>query len=348
MKEFILKSTYLVAPFLIAYMTFATFWSPNKGDLIRVGYFIDNTGNYRERLQEDISPDIDYMMLENSNLETSFDVFTVGDSFSQQKQYGYQNVLAKEGKQVLHSKLLGNPIQNLTSLLNGNLFDSISVNYVILESVERQFIDNVLNLDRSKAIYLSDIRQNEKKLISKQKPKEASNAKPNFFNPGVIKLPLYRVLYQWNDHAYFSKVYKVSIQKQLFSTGNQDLLFFSDDLKPLNQNNDYSKVELINNELNQLSASLQSKGIQLIVLPCPDKYDLYFDFITDKSKYNEPKFFDYLSSCTKDYIYIDSKQILQELLSKKQDVYYYDDTHWSPVAANEIGEYIAKTIEGLK
>ena len=66
----------------------------------------------------------------------------------------------------------------------------------------------------------------------------------------------------------------------------------------------------MNNELNTLAKRLKERGIKLIVLPCPDKLDYYYDDIANK--YTKPLFFETMRSLDKDYIYIDSKKILKE------------------------------------
>lgn len=48
----------------------------------------------------------------------------------------------------------------------------------------------------------------------------------------------------------------------------------------------------------------------------------------------------------KKYLYVNSKQILSDAIIKQKDVYFYDDTHWSPWAskliANEIHNIIRR------
>jgi hypothetical protein len=89
-----------------------------------------------------------------------------------------------------------------------------------------------------------------------------------------------------------------------------------------------------------------SKGVKLIVLPSPDKFDLYYDYIINKDEYPKPLFFEQIKIINKDYIYLNSKEILSEAINNKKDIYFYDDTHWSPwasqIIANEIAEIVLK------
>jgi len=80
-------------------------------------------------------------------------------------------------------------------------------------------------------------------------------------------------------------------------------------------------------------------------LPSPDKYDIYYDYIINKSKYPKPLFLEYLAEMQKNYLYVDSKKILSNSIKQKKDIYYYDDTHWSPFAAKIISDELSKLIK---
>ncbi|HEM48848.1 MAG TPA: hypothetical protein ENO27_01425, partial [Caldithrix sp.] len=127
----------------------------------------------------------------------------------------------------------------------------------------------------------------------------------------------------------------------LFSVGKNELLFYYAALDAVKENNDGKKIALLNNILNELSQRLKANGIQLIVLPCPDKYDVYYDYIFDK-RYPKPLFFDYLNRMDKDYLYINSKAILTEAIKFQKDIYFFDDTYWSPWASKLISEKISR------
>ena len=44
------------------------------------------------------------------------------------------------------------------------------------------------------------------------------------------------------------------------------------------------------------------------------------------------------------HIYIDAKEILASKIKYEQDIYFYDDTHWSPVASKIIADNIKSEI----
>ncbi|MEN2401418.1 hypothetical protein GKZ90_0016630 [Flavobacterium sp. MC2016-06] len=271
-------------------------------------------------------------------------ILTIGDSFSEQGNFGYKNYLA-ENYEVLHVDrfISENQIETLYGLLNGDFFEKNNVEYVLLENVERNFVYNVQDINISKKIMISQLDNlinDHKRLPIKE------NQKDKFFSSKTINFPLsmFRYYYE-NNYLSNEIVYNVTLKtNKLFSNNSNKLLFFHEDLECLKFNNDFIAVQKLNDVLNDLSNKLKHKKMKLIVLPAPDKYDLYYDYIADKKHFSEPLFFKYLAPLKKDYIYIDSKKNLSAQLKNKRDVYFFDDTHWSPVASKIISEEIKKVI----
>ncbi|MFA9290424.1 MAG: hypothetical protein ACEQSF_04280, partial [Solirubrobacteraceae bacterium] len=136
--------------------------------------------------------------------------------------------------------------------------------------------------------------------------------------------------------------------KKLFSAQGNNILFFKEDLqfaKNIGKNIDILNS---NNEINKLQEKLNKKGIKLILLICPDKYDVYYNYFIDKIKYPKPTFFDVYNKLSKKYIYIKSKELISQLAKNQKDVYYFDDTHWSPIAAKRIAKEINETINSTE
>ena len=94
-----------------------------------------------------------------------------------------------------------------------------------------------------------------------------------------------------------------------------------------------------------LAKWLKERGVKLIGLPSTDKLDFYDDDIINKNQYPKPLFFEKMRILDKNYIYVDSKKILKENTSNIKDVYFYDDTHCSPVASKIIANKIKSEIE---
>jgi hypothetical protein len=343
MKKFIFKTGFFVIPFIFLYVITSLFYSSSESpDLIRLGCFPDLFKEYRNVFHDEFKRKIYFNNFSNRKKKNE-KILTIGDSFSEQGNYGYKNYLA-EKYDVLHLDrfISGNQIQTLYELLNGDFFEKENIEYVILENVERSFTANAKNIDSSKIMMTSQL---DNLVRNHNNLSKGDNIDP-FFSKKTIQFPFSMLRYYFSQN-YLSNgyVYNVVLNRNnLFSINESNLLFVYKDLSCLEENNDLMRVQKLNNVLNDLSNKLRGKKVKLIVLPAPDKYDLYYDYIADKTKFPRPLFFNHLNALKKDYIYIDSKKILSAQLESKKDIYFYDDTHWSPVASKIITDEIKKII----
>lgn len=350
MKRFILKSFIFLLPFTLVFCFSELFFTSNKGDLIRIGYVADinNYNSHNVFNKEDIGS-IDFTRLSGLDLKQNhkFKTLIIGDSYSTLEKKGYPNYLAKGGvNSVLYFDNFltkPNPIESVYSILNGDLLDKVKIDYLIFESVEREFVNRALDVETNNSFKIDSIgiikdkhEKNELKLESEEE---------KFFSNRMFLFSYYNIAYLFDDNAFKSETYKVKTTKSLFSNNKNELLFFHNDLRFLKINSDIKNVSKVNDVMNDLSKKLNEKGIKLIVIPGPDKYDAYYDYILNKSSYKKPLFFDHLNSMKKDYLYINSKKIIDQLVKSKKDVYYYDDTHWSPWATKSIAKEINNIIK---
>jgi len=349
MKKFVFKSLTFLSPVIILYIFTALFYQTGAGDLIRVGY-IKFDLNYRKVFSKEFEKGMHFTRLSECNDSISkFDVLTIGDSFSEQDNYGYQNYLAENcGMDILHFdrffqlNKMGNPFQILYGLLNGDLLNQIEIDYIILEATEKSIIFWGNNIDTTQIILYRDF-VNLTKSKNNRINKLGNNHK--FLSDRIIKFPLFNLLYILDDNAYISGAYRVKTTEQLFSVDRNELIFSSGDLEHIELNNNFESVINLNKVLNNLANKLKSKGIKLLVMPAPDKYDIYYDYIADKKRYKKPLFFNHMEKIQKEYLYINPKTILgDEISKKKKDIYFYDDTHWSPWASQLVANELAKII----
>jgi hypothetical protein len=349
MKKFIIKGFVFLIPFILLFGFSLFFYSTDKGDLIRVGYIMD-WHNYTpgKIFNEAYNQPIHFTKISEINLKTKhhYKVLTIGDSFSEQDSYGYKNYLSKNDSISLlyYDRFLHeNPIETLFGVVNGNLLDSIQIDYIILQSIERILVKRAIQTDTSKVILIDSL--NKFFTIEKLKSKKLIHADKLFSNV-MLKFALNNAAYLINDHAYKSETYKVKTTKQLFSVNKNELLFYFEDLQYVGNNANDKSLNILNNELNILSEKLKKRGIKLIFLPSPDKFDIYYPYIENKEKYPAPVFFENFNKLKKDYLYVDTKRILSEAIKVQKDIYYYDDTHWTPYAsillANELGNIIKR------
>lgn len=365
MKKFVVKFILFSIPIAFLFLFTTFFYATDKGDLIRVGYLIEKK-NYRDIFKKELNQPILFSKVSEINTKKpqKFTVLTIGDSFSEQFGYGYKNYLAKNNVSVLHLDrfLSGNPIQNAYGILKGDFLNKIKVDYIILQSVERDIVARAQKCKMDTLISFNSINQVVKEYNSKLKDAATKNIQEqielksyfkncikkskldNFSANRLIKFPLQNINYYFDDNAYDSETYKVKTKRELFSVSENELLFLSSDLNGVKENNNQKSVAKLNEVLNSVSEKCEQKGIKLIVLPSPDKYDFYYDEIAENQKYPRPLFFENFEKMNKEYIYVNTKKVLQEKLKDKKDIYFYDDTHWSPWSSKVLAVELQKII----
>lgn len=342
MKRFILKSSLFIVPFFFLFTITSLFYSESESpDLLRLGLIPNIYKNYRNN---DTQVKEEKFVKLSSTKKNTFKIMTIGDSFSEQGANGYNNFLAEDFSLLHVDRFISrNQIQTLINLCNGDFFDTYHIEYVILQNVERNIINNIQNIRLNDSIMLNEIDS----LIFNHKTKKVDHSY-NLFSKTTIKFPLYYLPKFFVKKNYLSNelVYNVELNSSsLFSNKSNKLLFYYQDLESTDKNNIKENIECLNIILNAIAEKLQHRNIKLIVLPSPDKYDLYYDYITEKKDFKKPIFFDLMKGEKKEYIYIDAKEILASKMRNTQDVYFYDDTHWSPIAAKIIADKIKSEIE---
>lgn len=352
MKKLAIKVSLFTLPFFILYLIQDIYYIKEKGDLLRLGYIYDNSEYNRSELFKNENDRIkNFQNISGINLKTNhyFDVLSIGDSFSEIGNIGYQNYFVeKSNKKLLHYDrfLHNNPIETLHSLTNGNFFNHIKVKFIILQCVERYATARTstkINKGKLNIDSINNLIINKKiKVLETTKQEDKQTKKEDFFSSTLIRFPLYNLLYNVDDNAFFSTVYKVRLNQKMFSNNKNELLFVDEDIIAINSKENINKL---NDEINNLCEKLSKKGIQLIFIPSPDKFEIYYNYIQNKNKYPKPVFFNIFNSLPKKYISIETDKLLKSAINKEKDIYYYDDTHWSPKAAKIVAEELDKVIK---
>ena len=331
-------------PFILIFFISLVFYSGAESpDLLRLGYIPNIHKGYRDKFQLHEKEKFDKL---SNQKKKKYKILTIGDSFSEQAGFGYKNMLANDFS-ILHVDrfISNNQIQTLIDFANGDFFDTYNIEYVILQNVERHIIENGKKVRLNDKIMLYEIDS----LILNHKIEKVDYSY-NLFSKSTIKFPLYDLPKFFFQKNYLSNelVYNVDLNSHsLFSNKSNKLLFYNQDLKSTEQNNLKENVDSLNIILNIIALKLRQRNIKLIVLPSPDKYDLYYDHISEKKDFKRPIFFDLMKAVKKDYVYIDAKENLASKIKKTQDLYFYDDTHWSPIASKIIADKIKSEIEKI-
>ena len=341
MKKFILRVALFLSPVLVGFIFTELFFSTDKGDLLKVGYIADVSDYDREEIfKEEFERKkfFTYFSELDLNKKQKFRTLIIGDSFSEQGNFGFTNYLAELTKGnllYLDRKLHENPFQTMFSIINGDFLDSIKVDYIVLQSVERAIAIRT-EIDESAILTIDSLNKLNEQL--KSSTPVGSNQVDKLFSDRMLKFATINVGYQLDDNAFYSDTYIVKTTHNHFSVDNNNLLFFSDDLLSVEENSKLKIVEKLNTDLNTISAKLAEKGIRLIVLISPDKYSFYYDEIIGKEKYPKSRFFELFKLLPKDYQFVNSEEILKKSIKNQKDLYFYDDTHWSPFAAKIIAK----------
>jgi hypothetical protein len=272
----------------------------------------------------------------------SVPILTIGDSFSNDGAKGknsfYQDYIStKTNLDVLNitpSSKYPDFLETVLILLHNNLLKEMNTKVIILESVERYAID------RFSSDFNWDVKVSKEEFLNIYKNAKTPKYKETgitFINNGNYKFILNSLLYNLSKKPIKrNDVYKGKLNKDFFSVKEKNtLLFYHEDVKKI-PNATIEKITKLNNNLNHLALILKKHDIKLVFMPAVDKYNLYYPYITNN---NLPKssFFELLRGLKKEYYFVDTKSILQELIEDNvKDVFYADDTHWSYKASKHI------------
>lgn len=353
-KKFIIKTLFFIIPMTLIFVGAWVFYAKDKGDLLRIGYLPDAFPNYPKTLLESNQNEKEtyYTLLSSRPKEGKRKVLLLGDSFTNGKENGFQNILAKKHDVLMMDRYLvdWNPIETLIALTKGDFFEHYAFDYVILENVEREIalrttvmnLDRVANVENIHQWIIEDSLEN----ISNSSRQLKIDAPPFFDQTPFIFFYNSSRFFRKNNIPFENSVFKIGIDdKTAFSTNTGFMLCYNNDIQTLEENNKLETAEAYHQLMNEIQEKLNAYNIQLISLIAPNKYTYYYEEISDKSIYQVPELLKNLSKIpNKKYIFIDSYNVLKSS-ENQTDIYYYDDSHWSPIGHRIIGEYLKKVIK---
>ncbi|REG91509.1 alginate O-acetyltransferase AlgX-related protein [Algoriphagus antarcticus] len=340
MKRFFIKLLALAIPFGILLIITYLNYESEKGDLIRIGYIPNSFPDYRNKFESELSRKISFDKLSSDSINREYDVLTIGDSFSEQGAAGYQNYLASiYGKSVLHldNSLHSNPFQVLISLKNGGFFEEFKIKNVILEVVERHFIENFMQLKIDSSINYKSFNPVLKNNLGGEEMSQLSNR--------ILKFPYYAINRKLYPKELVSLVYARKLKNKPFSVAENTLYFYHLDVANIALNNSMDKLQNINNVLNDFNNKLENSGVNLIVFPVPDKYHFYKDDLEDTDGFVKPLLFSNYAKLNKEYAFLDLLDAQENQEFNILDFYYYDDSHWSPEGSKVVAEQLVELVE---
>ena len=259
----------------------------------------------------------------------AFPVITIGDSFSQFRENGYQHIL---------SARLSTPVANFKrpdsltaptcfmALLHDDCF--LAGQTVIVENVERSLIWNYSTVDTLKAF----------ENVAIVSPAIVENKSEPFLNEYFswirmnmhYKNPItcFRLAKDCFTHTKFSNTLYVYNSVQL---GDGDLLW---------KNLSEDRIEKAVKNMERMIEISKEKGINLIILIATDKYDAYSPWILDEHLDNP-----ILDRIPQEAQFFDCRPVLREAIGAGiKDIYKLNNTHWSIVGADIIGDSLFESM----
>lgn len=331
MKRFLIKISYTVFPLWLAIVGLVTYYYccivPNmQGGLGGLGKI--PTKLFYERDSDKAIHDTLFSTIEyiDSIHSDTFDIMTCGDSFSDQNLYGYQNYMSMKGLTIINyfpnGPLRWNPFQRAIDLMNFGYIDSTKVKAIIIESVERAFCSRLCDIDYTHVMLKED--------------HEVTKHSEGNWSLSEAKIYLDFRLGLKDDE---NPVKHLNMKKQLFSgTKGRSLYFYYEDVT-MGFSISKDLYNIIRTNVDFLYRIASEKGIQLFILVCPDKYDLYQDYIEDNPYPRKTINEDFREIVgNRDDIIIGKEILLPYIKKGEKDMYYLDGTHWSYKSAKIIAD----------
>lgn len=193
---------------------------------------------------------------------------------------------------------------------------------VVLESVEREFVFRLCDVDFS----------------SNQRPKASA------YKPVKEKQTDFSTFYK-NQVLQNQAVINISLRDSLFTCPRKEkeLYFYRDDLRfPEEQ-----QIQVAISNLDSLFQLAKKKDICLFYVVAADKYDVYQEFAID-NEFPQKETLDRFVGFDDNPYFVNTKQVLlKNARQGVKDLYYADDTHWSPIGAQMVANEIARRMDSL-
>ena len=262
-----------------------------------------------------------------------FPIITIGDSFSQFQNNGYQfSLSSKAGVPVANFKTpyyLEGP-NCLMALINEGILNEGQT--VIVESVERSLIRRFYKVDtlsrfKNEAKLVNDFKENENNGPFLNRYLSWIRLKLNYKNP----ITHYSLTKDCFSHPRFSNTLHVYNN---IKGGDGDLLW---------QNLSEDEFERARRNMEKVIDIAAKNGINIIILIATDKYDAYDPWISTNHLENPT-----LCKIPVDIRIFDTRPVLRSAIERGiKDVYKLNNTHWPVVGADIIGDSIYETLDSL-
>ena len=152
----------------------------------------------------------------------------------------------------------------------------------------------------------------------------------------------------YNSGLMTPPIIKKQLNRDFFTSDHPSTLYFYvDDIKTLFIQR--SHIPTIQSTFQALLDKAREKHLKLVLLVPPDKYDLYQQYIVD-NPYAQKGVNETIKTILDDDPHVVlAKDRLQPMVDRgEQDVYLYNDTHWSYKAASVVADQVFERLQNLK
>lgn len=335
MRKFICKTLLYALPIILPIAVYAICISPHiHGDLGKLGQYTFSDDYV-------VKPSQKTGTVNNVNYNDTIrdGILVIGDSFSQPNGEKYSELLAAWSTEEiynLHSEWGNSPFERFLFVAKLQLVPKI----VIIETVERSLSYRLLStpfaLSPQEMIYASNVDT-----VLHDKHSKQTNGKSLLSETSMwLKRRI-------NYHGFENPVRYATLHTPMFSCEGDEssLYYYKDDL-----NHSYSRdtLALMAAKMDSLFAFAKAHDIHLYVLIAEDKYDLYQTYIADTAHWEKTLLEDFCPLVQTPYL-INSKDTLAQMAAAGvKDIYYCNDTHWSPIGAEAVAMQVAKRIMELE
>lgn len=326
MKRFLLSIlSPLRSPILLLLVAFACFIRISKditGDMGKLGLIMFSKEYHLQDKFRHVSMSLlDWCDTKDFN---KYNVIFLGDSFTAATVYpnSLANLIQMPSAKYYADNM--SPEQTFVALCNTNVE---MPEVVVLESVERYFVSRLNDLD----IVLNEL-------------------------PKTSVWPIYDISVSQTKLSDFSSFYKnqfinqkailnVSLRDSLFTCPRkeEELYFYFEDLRIPKE----GEIQTAIAKLDSLFLLANEKNVCLFYVVAADKYDVYQEFAID-NEFTKKEVLEKFVEYEVNPYFVNTKHVLlKNARQGVKDLYYADDTHWSPIGAKIVAEEIARRMDSL-
>lgn len=270
-------------------------------------------------------------------------VGVIGDSFAYQYPSGFAAALGHELADTVDVYTLSSqsysPVQAAVDLVKSDFFEKHpQVKTVIVESVERMLVHRWADVDFNK--------ENKMPVLKSRVPVMLGTSEQHLQSQLSA---LQKETIDWvklSLKIFDSPVRSIPLKQKVFShdeMGSQLYFYYHD----LSSKATPDRLQAVRTNVERLHGLFAAKGVEMIMMISPDKYEVYQHFAAD-NPYEPIVLSAQLSETLAglDYVVNPTEAVTRLVASGEQDVYYLNDSHWSPKGARVAGAMLAEKVRG--